>query len=324
MKVLLKIILNLILLIIVSYLIYWHFFGSVDYNDSEDLVFIIPQNNYNFDLSQNLHDQNLIKNKKAFKFLLDNFNYDLKPDSGGYYLTKSFNSFEIINKLRNKPDLLWININSCLRKEQIGEILSQTLEWDSNQLNIWNNLYKNTDYFEGVYYPDTYLIPKNENVEDVAKRFINRFNEKFGSLEREFLDQNIKWSTGLKIASLIAREAAGREDMNLISGIIWNRLNAEMRLQIDATMQYTLGKNTDGKWWGVISLAEKQSDSQYNTYKNEGLPPTPICSPNIDYIKAVINPEETNCLFYLHDKNKKIYCSKTYEEHKENINLYLK
>ena len=117
--------------------------------------------------------------------------------------------------------------------------------------------------------------------------------------------------------------SAGKEDANLISGIIWNRLNQDMRLQIDAIMQYTLGKNESGSWWGGISLAEKQSDSSYNTYRHEGLPPTPICSLNIDFIEAALNPIETECIFYLHDANKQIYCAKTYEEHKENIRMYL-
>ena len=55
----------------------------------------------------------------------------------------------------------------------------------------------------------------------------------------------------------------------------------------------------------------------------KGLPPTPICSPSIDYIEAALNPEETDCLFYLHDRNEQIHCSKTYEEHLQKIKIYL-
>ena len=84
-----------------------------------------------------------------------------------------------------------------------------------------------------------------------------------------------------------------------------------------------LGKNSLGKWWGSIVIDEKQNDSLYNSYMYKGLPPTPICSPNIDYIEAALNPEETECLFYLHDSHQQIHCAKTYEEHLENIELYL-
>jgi len=88
-------------------------------------------------------------------------------------------------------------------------------------------------------------------------------------------------------------------------------------------MQYTLGKNSEGKWWGSIDINEKQNDSPYNSYLYKGLPPTPICSPNINYIEAALHPEETDCLFYLHDSKQQIHCSKTYEGHLENIEKYL-
>jgi len=234
-------------------------------------------------------------------------------------------SWTILQKISGKPDLVWITIAGCLRKEEIGDILSHYLNWNEQELTKWNTAYTNLkpEYIEGVYYPDTYLIPIDESGEQIAMRLINRFNEKFAPLTNKFVEGNIRWTTGLKIASLIAREAAGKEDMRLISGIIWNRLDIGMPLQIDATMQYTLGKNPEGKWWGSIDINEKQNDSPYNSYLQKGLPPTPICSPNIDYIEAVLYPEETPCLFYLHDTNGQIHCSKTYEEHLENIDKYL-
>jgi UPF0755 protein len=265
----------------------------------------------------------LIKNQEAFLFLKDNFFKDIEIKEGGYNLSQQLDSWQVLKKLTSKQDLFWVNLFYCPRKEQVGEKLAATLGWDDKKLNEWNNLFKGTEYFEGVYYPDTYLIPVNETAQEVAQRFINRFNEKFSPLEADYQNRDIKWTTGLKIASLIAREAAGREDMKTVSGVIWNRLNTDMRLQIDATMQYTLGKNANGSWWGAIDLEEKQKDSPYNSYRNEGLPPTPICSPNIDYIEAALNPDETDCIFYLHDDNRQIHCAKTYEEHKENIRNYL-
>lgn len=300
----------------------WNFLGPVSKNQQE-ITFIVPQNKDSFNLVDSLFDQKLIKNKKGFEFLFKNFSDSIEIKEGGYNLKQSMNAWEIIKNLEDKQDLLWVNIYACPRKEQVGEKLADILGWSETELNEWNNLNKNTDYYEGVYYPDTYLIPVDESVEDISNRFINRFNEKMTPLTDLFYEKNIKWTTGVKIASLIAREAAGRDDDNLISGIIWNRLNDDMRLQIDATMQYTLGKNDNGRWWGAIDLAQKQLDSPYNSYRNTGLPPTPICSPNIDFIEASLNPEETDCIFYLHDSTKQIHCAKTYEQHKENIKLYL-
>jgi len=304
--------------------IFWYFFGPVSFS-KEIQVIVVPQNQDEFNIVSKLKEKKLIKNASAFEFLQNIFTPLNKIKPGGFYLNQSMSAWTILQKITGNPDMVWITMTSCLRKEQIGEILAHYLSWNDEKLNKWNTQDTNTkpEYFEGVYYPDTYLIPVDESGQQIAQRLINRFNEKFAPLADKYVTGNIRWTTGLKIASLIAREAAGKEDMKLISGIIWNRLNIGMPLQIDATMQYTLGKNKEGKWWGSIDIDEKQNDSPYNSYLYKGLPPTPICSPNIDYIEAVLYPEETPCLFYLHDGNGKIHCAETYEEHLENINTYL-
>jgi len=324
MKKIFKIIISLILLSLIGVGVYWMLFAPVG-PSNEIQVFVIPENKENFDVVMMLKEKKFIKNSSAFKFLVDNFSYGKGMESGGYRLNQSMNAWQVMKKISDNPDLIWFRQSYCVRKEQLGEYLAKALNWDGTGLNSWNLLYKNDkpDYFEGVYYPDTYLIPLDETPAQVAQRFINRFNEKFAPLAEGFASKNIKWTTGIKIASLIAREAADTSDMKLISGIIWNRLDTEMPLQIDATMQYTLGKKANGSWWGGIDLTEKQSDSPYNSYLYKGLPPTPICNPNIDAIEAALNPEETDCLFYLHDNEKQIHCAKTYKEHLANIEKYL-
>lgn len=269
-----------------------------------------------------LQREGFIKNYTIFSLLLFiKGNNQIEP--GGYYLSKNMNAFQIISNLNEGPDLAEILVYEGIRKEQIGESLQKKLNWNNNQLEEWNNLNKNTDYYEGVYFPDKYLIPINENPEQVSKRMINNFNEKFTPYAKEAEEKNIRWTTVLKVASLLEREAGGPSDMPLISGIIWNRLDKGEKLDIDATIQYAKGK-TDGKWWGIVYPSDIQnSDSLYNTYKYRGLPPTPIANPGVTAIKAAINPEETDCIFYLHDKSRKIHCSVTYEEHLKNIDYYL-
>jgi UPF0755 protein len=319
------IILSVVLLTILAISVYISGLFGPPGESKDSIVFIIPEKEVDFDLTQELFNQKLIKNPKGFKFLLDNFTPGVEIKPGGYRLSQSMNAWVVLRKITGKEDLKWVTISFCPRKEQVGEKLASILGWDEDKLNEWNTLYKDekSEYFEGVYYPDTYLIPVDESVSQVAQRFIDRFNEKFTPLSGKFMEKNIKWTTGLKIASLIAREAAGPQDMKIISGIIWNRLDTGMRLQIDATMQYTLGKNADGSWWGNIDLAQKQKDSPYNSYLYKGLPPTPICSPNIDAIEAVIDPTETECLFYLHDESGNIHCAVTYAQHMINIKKYL-
>ncbi|MFH0750096.1 MAG: endolytic transglycosylase MltG [Candidatus Gottesmanbacteria bacterium] len=313
--------LRVVISVIVIIAALFYFFGPID-KTSETKVFIVPQNVEGFTVSTKLKEQNFIRNEWIINLMISG--KTIEP--GGYRLQKTMWAWQIARSVTSKPDLLWVTIIGCQRREQIGELLAKKLEWNEETLRNWNEAYKSLqpEYIEGVYYPDTYLIPRDETGVQVAKRFINRFNEQFVPYFQKFQDANIRWVTALKIASLIEREAAGPHDMKLIAGIIWNRLDAGMRLQIDATMQYTKGKKSDGSWWGGIDLTEKTSDSSYNTYLYKGLPPTPICSPSIAAIDSVLNFEETKCLFYLHDSQKQIHCAETYEEHKANIEEYLK
>jgi len=244
--------------------------------------------------------------------------WGVKIQEGGYYLNKNISIWSKIAKFKNGPDLKWVKILPGMRKEQIGEVVAKVFNREVKNFGLTEG-----DYFEGVYYPDTYLIPVLETDEQIAKRLFSRFNEKMADLFPKFAEKNIKWTTGLKIASLIQREAGGKDDMGIISGVIWNRLDKGMALQIDATAQYIKGK-VDGNWWSHVNPADLKIDSPYNNYLNKGLPPSPICNPGIDAIEAALNPEETDCLFYLHDSSRQIHCAKTYEEHLQNIEQYLR
>lgn len=272
----------------------------------------------------NLQENGYIKSFTAFSILYF-FIGEKKLEPGGYYLSKSMNSWEIINELNSGADLKQITFPEGLRKEQIGERLAKLLNWSENETKKWNNEYTTfkPEYVEGVYFPDTYLIPVEENGALISARMINNFNTKLEKYFLAFEEKNIKWTTAIKIASLIEREAGSESDMPLIAGVIWNRLENGEKLDIDATIQYAKGKQ-DGQWWSVVTGADiRNVDSPYNTYKYRGLPPTPISNPGLASINAVLNPTETDCIFYLHDRNREIHCSITYKEHLENIEKYL-
>ena len=301
-------------------------FNAPDSKSQKEEVFIVSMKPVETEIIDKLKNQGFIRNSWAFNFVLTFKNKHNKIESGGYFLSKNMNVWKVADKLTNPPDMKWVVIPEGLRKEEIGEILAKTFNWSSDELDKWNSTYTamEFDYLEGVYFPDTYLIPVKENGLDIAKRMINRFNEKFGPYLDQFAEQNIIWTTGLRLASVVQREAAGKEDMPLIAGIIWNRLLKEMKLEVDATVQYARGK-TDNGWWTPIKSSDiKEINSPYNTYKYEGLPPHPICNFGIDAIDAVLNPTETDCLYYLHDSNRQIHCAVTYQEHLLNIDRYLK
>jgi UPF0755 protein len=300
----------------------WWILSPIENRDVPVLL-TVPKDDGKYDLMSALTQEKLIRNSTVFSIVKNLVLKDKNIPSGGYKLNKNMNTFQILGKIISGPDYLWVTIPEGMRREQIGEILAKTLLWNANTQKDFINAYKLTkpEYTEGVFFPDTYLLPKDESGELIAKRLVDRFNDKMGNLFVEFAQKNIRWTTGIKIASLIQREAAGPEDMPLISGIIWNRLNEGVKLDIDATLQYMQGKVGD-KWWAPVNLQTKTIDSPYNTYIYKGLPPTPISNPGLDAIKAVLNPEETDCIFYLH-ANMQIHCARTYKEHLENIQKYL-
>jgi UPF0755 protein len=305
---------------------YSSYFGSPQ-NKAGIERFVIPIGESEKNIIAKLHDQGFIKSEEAFDFILTNKNLHGKMQDGGYEISKSMTAWQIADILAQEPYLKWVVIPEGLRKEQIAGILARELLWSDQQKEDWINKITDVkdDYFEGVYFPDTYLIPKDEVLADVAQRLINKFNEKFAPYADKFIKANVKWTTALKIASIIQREAAGKEDMPLIAGIIWNRLEKDMKLEIDATVQYARdNKANNGSWWTPIVPSDKQIDSPYNTYFYKGLPLHPIDNPGIQAIDAVLNSTETECLYYLHDHNGQIHCAKTYEEHKANIEKYLK
>lgn len=285
--------------------------------------FTIPLSATNEIIVNSLFDQGLIKNKTSFTALISKKTN--LPSPGAYKINKNLSDTEVLKIIYGKPYMKWVVIPPGLRKEEIADLLTNNLGWTLTQKNKWINTYTRmkADYIEGVYFPDTYLIPVNETPLNVANRLVAKFNEKFTQYLPEFSKQNMQWTRGLTLASLVQREAANDADMPLIAGILWNRLKQKMPLGVDATLQYARGNKGNG-WWALITIADKKLVSPYNTYKNTGLPPRPIANPGIPAIEAVLNPTKTDCLYYLHDKQKIIHCSKTYEEHLKNIDLYLK
>ena len=294
-------------------------------SDKEE-VFVIAGKPEESVIVDKLKSQGFIRSTWAFNLVLTIKGKHDKIEPGGYFISKNLSAWQVADRLTTTAQMKWVVIPEGLRKEEIGELLAKTFNWSNEELNKWNTTYTamKFDYIEGVYFPDTYLIPTSESGLDVAGRMIRHFDEKFAPYLPQFAKQNIVWTTGLRLASVVQREAAGKEDMPLIAGILWNRLLKEMKLEVDATVQYARGK-TDTGWWAAIKASDiDEIDSPYNTYKYKGLPPHPISNPGISAIEAVLNPAETDCLYYLHDNSRQIHCAVTYEEHVVNIEKYLK
>ncbi|MBI4119744.1 MAG: endolytic transglycosylase MltG [Parcubacteria group bacterium] len=310
--------------VLAVFFIFSQFFGAPKSGAATEW-FVIPLKADRDTAIAKLYQEGFVKSRTGISFALSLRGFASGIPAGGYPLAKSMNAFEIAGVISKGPQQKWVSIPEGLRKEEIAEILAKTLGWDNPKTQEFLSAYKKRgpEYAEGVYFPNTYLVPKADSGDAVAKRMMDGFNEELAKYAGDLMEQNIKWTTAVKIASLIQREAAGGDDMPVISGIIWNRLLRGMKLDIDATIQYARGSAQAG-WWPPVKSDDKKIDSPYNTYLYAGLPPTPIDNPGTKAIKAAISPQDTKCFFYLHDAERKIHCAATYEEHLKNIDKYLK
>jgi UPF0755 protein len=269
------------------------------------------------ELTPKLKDQGYLRSEWAFNYVLKKRGWQGKIEPGGYIVSKGMNAWELADTLVNHPYQKWVVMPEGLRAAEIAEKLQKELGWsDATKQEFLINSQ------EGYLFPDTYLLNLDYAGVDVAKRMESQFNEKTADLFGEATAKNIRNDTLVVLASLVQREAANEEEMPLIAGVIWNRWLKDMPFQIDATIQYALGKPEN--WWPVIKPDDYKIDSPYNTYIHKGCPPTPICNPGSAAIDAVVNSQDSDYLYYLHDSEGQIHLAKTYEEHLANIEKYLK
>jgi hypothetical protein len=219
----------------------------------------------------------------------------------------------------------FITVTPGMRKEQVATAFTKALAWNSKEKKEFTTPEKDAllplpegSFSPGVYFMYTGTTPT------VAQTVVNnRFTKDVLSHYGTSTAEIVPLDETLTIASLIQRETGGNDDMRLISGIIWNRIFADMNLQIDATLQYAKANNTtSGSWWPTVTPTDKYRKSPYNTYMYAGLPPTPISNPSVATIVAALNPKKTSCLFYFHDKDGEFHCTDTYEEHVKLLKKY--
>lgn len=220
---------------------------------------------------------------------------------------------------------LFVSISPGARQEQVASAFGSQLHWTTAErakfLKASEEL--EPDLPQGSTVPGIYFASVNEP-DDVATLVHDRFNAEILSRYSTSTEAQVPLTDALTVASLIQRETGGWDDMRLISGIIWNRIFAGMKLQIDATLQYAEADQAGGRrgWWPSVEPKDKYIKSAYNTYQHVGLPPAPIANPSIAAVLAALNPTKTDCYFYFHDAHGNFHCSKTYAEHVRLLKKY--
>lgn len=229
-------------------LAYARYFGPVTPSSIPASEFIVAPDSEFETVAQELKAGGYIKSMTAFRiaYALNARSGDIRE--GGYMVSPSMDVWTTAGLLSRPPYLAWITFPPGWRKEQIADYLAKQLAWTPEEKRqfIEVDTAPTFEQTEGVYLGDTYLIPSDQAPAQVAARLRDRFQEMFAPYASLAVEKNVTWTEALTMASIIEREAA-KNDKHLVSGILWNRINDGMRLQVDASLQYIRGE--EGNWW---------------------------------------------------------------------------
>ncbi|MEG1457508.1 MAG: endolytic transglycosylase MltG [Bacilli bacterium] len=309
--------------------------------------------NYNFDVTKNstylslaseLKKNDLIKSKLSYKIYVKL--HSLKPlEEGTYTLRKSMGVSNILKQFEkgNKGNEIgiWITIPEGKHITDFADILSKKTNntkedilkvWQSKEFldkvtkkywfvksDIYNKDLKNP--LEGYFFPSTYqLSGKKTTPEEAAYMFLDQMGIVLNKYKKELDSSKYNVHNILTLSSIIEHEAILDEDRFMISGVFYNRLKNNMKLESCATVGYAIGQ-----WKTIYTYKDLAVQSPYNTYVIYGLPVGPGSSPGEKSIEAALRPKENEYFFFMADicKDNKTYYSKNLKEHELNVKKYL-
>lgn len=172
---------------------------------------------------------------------------------------------------------------------------------------------------EGYLYPDTYYLTRGgHDAEDLIRMQVRRFFTVWNELDTEYSSELSSFEV-LTLASMVEKETGNAEERAVIAGVFVNRLARGMRLQSDPTVMYGIENFS-----GSLSKTDLRTPTPYNTYTLKRLPAGPICSPGKDSMRAVLNPEKTDYLYFVSKGKGRHYFSKNLREHNRAVYKYLR
>lgn len=340
-KVLIIGMIAILLLIIISFMIWYFISISHISNSKEEIEVTIPLGSGTSKIAEILKENNLIKSKTAFKIYVK-INKVSDFQAGTYYLKQSMNLKEITDMLKTgiMYDPNQLNI-TYLEGKNIRWLANKIAETTNNTEDDVMNLLEDEEYIdsliekywflsdeikdediyyslEGYLFPDTYTIEnKDAKVEDIFEKMLDRMEVILNEYKQEIENSNYSVHEILTIASIIEMESMSDEGRKDVSSVIYNRLNRGMAIQSDVTTYYAFKVDM-----GERDLYQKEIDA-YNPYNTRGpsmegkLPIGPISSVSKKSIEAALNPNVTDYLFFVADKNGKLYFTRTVSEHND-------
>lgn len=326
MKKLFKLLLVLVLIVLACSLL------SPGREETSGQSIIVEKGENAREIAFKLKAEGIIRDPYFFLVLAFLENKWNKLQAGEYLLDSSMSNREIIDILREgrtvKEALTIIegwdakDIAEYLESKEMfsrQEVMNEIDEFNPGRFEFLADKPENLG-LEGYIFPDTYFLEKNENLEKIITYALENFDRKLTEdLRTEIEKQNKSVFEIVTMASMIEKEVITFKDRQVVSGILWKRLEAGIPLQVDATVLYAMETNN-----GKVLTKDTKIDSPYNTYKYAGLPLGPICNPGLESIKAAIYPKATDYWYYLSKPDGETVFSKTLEEHNVAKAKYLK
>ena len=276
------------------------------------------------DIANLLHKQKLVKTPEAFRLEAKFRGLERDLQAGRYEITAGMSNSEIVEVLSKgqvqrvkftvPEGFTVVKTAKKIEAEGLGsaekfiEAARNYTPYPYMETSDSNVIYK----AEGFIFPSTYMFDIGMNEKDMLAMMVKEFNTQMNkeNIPEEAEKQKMSIRDLVNMAALVEMEAVFKEEQPRIAGGFLRRLEIYMPIQSDTTIQYILGTQKE-----EITIADTRIQNPYNTYQNPGLPPGPISSPGMSAIKAVLNPEKTEYLYFVAEKDGHHRFTKTYAEH---------
>jgi len=320
-------IISLIIILILIALPLWYVYDNLNFKNNTEVLVSIDEGDGLDEISAKLLAKNVIKSDvffQAYSFYTNEYPL-YQPGEYTIPANSTINEVAFILKSIQETEVTLTFPEGSTTSEIFAVIAANTSVSENDLYSILTNSnmadelpFENKSrnaIFEGFIFPDTYIFNIETTGEEVLQKFIDNFNAKWaktGTNQTNLDDYDI-----LILASIIEKEAAKNDERAIISGILHDRLTYIIHLGVNASLNYVLDEPV-----AFFGNEELSVESDYNTYNNFGLPPTPICNPGLDSINTAINPEYSEYVYYMHTPEGEIKYSVTLEEHNQNISKY--
>lgn len=302
------------------------------------VVFTVRNGETADQIGRRLEQSGLVADANVFRVLVAFEGAGDQLKAGDYQLNPTMTSSQIIDRLRSGATAAaQVTIPEGWRNAEIARLLGDRGPFTRDAViaalqskGLTGDLLSQRPPgagLEGYLFPDTYTLSPRDSAAQTIQRMVTNLDQRFTpAMRRQAESLGLTPHEVLTIASIVEREAVQETERPIIASVYLNRLHQNMKLDADPTVQYAISVSqtiaTAEIWKRDLSLTDLEYDSPYNTYRNEGLPPGPICNPGLASIQAVLEPAQTGFLYFVAKGDGTHAFAATLDEHLNNVRKY--